>query len=331
MMKRRSFIAGIGVAAIWTLSARAQQAARMPRIGILHPGSDQALSSPAWIALEQTLRDEGFIADQTCSFEHRFASDRARMPALAAELVAINVDVIVVRGPGPMQAARAATNKIPIVMAASSVDPIGEGLITSYARPGGNITGVTYSVSSERFEKQLEILREATGSISRVAILWDIGIDVYRRSWASAIERATARLNVTLAGPYVVQKVDELENAFVAMTNDRADAVLASAAGLIYTNPARVAKLAIRNRLPVMGAFKELPRAGVLVSYGPDAGALNRRVATFVARILRGADPAELPVENPDTYDLVINLKTAKALGLSIPPSLLIQATEVIE
>jgi putative tryptophan/tyrosine transport system substrate-binding protein len=332
-MERREFIVGIGGTAIaWPIAARAQQAAKPPRIGLLHPALEEgALKSSGWLALEQSLRDEGFVGGKNCSFEHRFSPEIARMPALAAELVAIPVDVIVVRGPSPMQAARAATTKIPIVMAAASVDPVGEGLIASYARPGGNITGVTYSVSSERFEKQLEILREAAGPISRVAVLVDTSIEVYRRGWASALERAAAHFNLALAGPFVVQDVDELESTFALMARDKADAVLASTAGIIATNQARVAELGIRHRLPVMGAFKELPRAGALVSYGPDIAAINRRVGNFVARILRGANPAELPVENPDTYDLVINLKTAKALGLSIPPGLLIRANEVIE
>lgn len=332
-MERRKFIAGIGGTAVaWSIEAHAQQAPKMPRIGILHPALEEgALKSVGWRAIEQSLGLEGFTAGQNCIFEHRFSLDLARMPALAAELVAINVDVIVVRGPSPMQAARAATASIPIVMAASSVDPVGEGLIASYARPGGNITGITYSVSPERFEKQLEILREAVGSISRVAILWDAGIETYRRGWARALERAAAYLNVAITGPFLLQDAGELDRTFAAMASDNADAVLTSSTGVIATNQERLGQLGIRHRLPVMGAFKELPRAGALVSYGPDIAAISRRVGNFVARILRGANPAELPVENPDTYDLVINLKTAKALGLSIPPGLLIRANEVIE
>jgi putative ABC transport system substrate-binding protein len=331
-MRRRAFMVGIAAATASPRALHAQQTAKIPRIGILHPAlEDGALKSQGWRALEQSLREEGFSAGENCSFEHRFSLDIARMPALAAELVAISVDVIVVRGPSPMQAARAATAKIPIVMAASSVDPVGEGLIASYARPGGNITGVTYSVSSERFEKQLEILREAAGPISRVAVLWDAGISVYRGSWASALERAAAHLNLAISGPFLLEEANELDSTFAAMVGDKADAVLTSSSGAIATNQARVAELGIRHRLPVMGAFKELPRAGALVSYGPDIAAISRRVGNFVARILRGTHPAELPVENPDAYDLVINLKTARALGLSIPASLLVRANETIE
>jgi putative ABC transport system substrate-binding protein len=330
-MQRRELIKLIGVAMVWPLSARAQQSGKMHRVGVLHPGPPAVQESPGWEAFELGLREEGFFVGRNLIFEHRFAQDLELLPALAAELVGINVDVIVVRGPAPMGAARAATTTIPIVMAASSNDPVGEGLIASYARPGGNITGVTYGFSPERLAKQLELLKEAVGRISGVAVLWDLDIETYRRSWAPALERAAGQLDLRIVGPFQVRDVDDLERAFTAIAQEGAEAILTSAASVIVPNQARIGELGLRHRLPIMAAFKEFPRAGALISYGPNIGALYRRAAVIVGKILRGARPAELPVENPTTYDLVINLKTAKALGLSIPPGLLIRADEIIE
>jgi putative ABC transport system substrate-binding protein len=250
---------------------------------------------------------------------------------MATELVHSDVDVIVVRGPAPMPAARAATTIIPIVMAAASSDPLGEGLIASFARPGGNITGTTYADSSERFAKQLDVLREAVGAISRIAVLWDLELETYRRSWSSTLERAAGELGFRVRGPFRVRHAHDLDDAFTAMLHERAEAVLAAAGSVNAVNRARIGELGIRHRLPIVAAFKEFPQSGSLISYGPNLVAILRRSAAFVAQILRGSRPGELPVENPTTYDLVINLKTAKALGLTIPPALLIRADEVIE
>jgi putative tryptophan/tyrosine transport system substrate-binding protein len=329
-MRRRDFIALLGGAATWPLAAQGQQAGKMYRVGVLNPGLD--VTNPQSEALEQGLREEGFVEGRNLIFEHRFAEGNLeRLPAMAAELVGMNVDVIVVRGPVPMQAAKAATAKIPIVMAAGSIDPVGEGLIASFARPGGNITGLTYSDSSERFAKELDVLREAVGPISRIAILWDLDAEYYRRSWSPAIDRAAGQLGLNILGPFRVRNAADFERAFAAMTEERAEAVLVSAGSVSFPNRARIGELGIRHRLPIVAAFKEFPEAGSLISYGPNIAAIYRRAAAFVGKILKGANPGELPVENPTTYDFVINLKTAKALGLTIPPALLIRADEVIE
>jgi putative ABC transport system substrate-binding protein len=241
------------------------------------------------------------------------------------------MSVIVVREPAPMQAARAATTKIPIVMDAGSIDPVGEGLIASFARPGGNITGLTYSDSPERFAKELDILKEAVGPISRMAVLWDLDAEYYRRSWSPIMERAAGQLGLRILGPFQVRNAADIERAFVAMTEQRAEAVLVSSGSVAFPNRTRIGELGVRHRLPIVAAFKEFPQAGTLISYGPNRVAISRRAAAFVGKILKGSTPGELPVENPTTYDLVINLKTAKALGLTIPPALLIRADEVVE
>jgi putative ABC transport system substrate-binding protein len=330
-MNRREFMALTGGAAIaWPLAARTQQAGKMYRVGVLNAGPN--VTTPQGETFEQGLREEGFAEGRNLTFEHRFAEGALeRLPAMAAELVGMNVDVIVVRGPAPMQAAKAATTKIPIVMDAGSIDPVGEGLIASFARPGGNITGLTYSDSSERFAKELDVLREAVGSISRIAILWDLDAEYYRRSWSPAIERAAGQLGLGILGPFQVRNAADYERAFVAMTEQRAEAVLVSAGSVAFPNRTRIAELGVQYRLPIVAAFKEFPQAGSLISYGPNRVAISRRAAAFVGKILKGSTPGELPVENPTTYDLVINLKTAKALGLTIPPALLIRADEVIE
>lgn len=330
-MRRREFITLVGSAAVaWPLTAHAQQAGKLYRVGVLSAGPDSI--SPQRQAFEQGLREEGFEERRNLIFEHRFAEgDLERLPAMAAELAEMNVDVIVVMGPAPMQAAKAATTKIPIVMDAGSIDPVGEGLIASFARPGGNITGLTYSDSPERFAKELQVLKEAVGPISRVAILWDLDTEYYRRSWSPIMERAAGQLGLRILGPFQVRNAADIERAFVAMTEQRAEAVLVSAGSVGFPNRTRIGELGVRHRLPIVAAFKEFPHAGSLISYGPNRVAISRRAAAFAGKILKGSNPSELPVENPTTYDLVINLKTAKALGLTIPPALLIRADEVIE
>src|SRR5712672_62130 len=231
-------------------------------------------------------------------FEHRFAEgDLERLLAMAAELVEMNVDVIVVMGPAPMQAAKAATTKIPIVMDAGSIDPVGEGLIASFARPGRNITGLTYSDSPERFAKELQVLKDAVGPISRVAILWDLDAEYYRQSWSPIMERAAGQLGLRILGPFQVRNAADIERAFVAMTEQRAEAVLVSAGSVAFPNRTRIGELGVRHRLPIVAAFKEFPHAGSLISYGPNRVAISRRAAAFVGKILKGSNPNELPVE----------------------------------
>jgi putative ABC transport system substrate-binding protein len=331
-VRRREFIALVGGSAAWPMCARAQQPSKLYRVGVLAAGSIPAPGDLAWMAFKEGFRDLGYIEGRDFLLEGRFAAgDLKRLPALAAELAAIKVDAIVVFGPAPMRAVKAAGQDIPIVMVAGSSDPIGEGFIASFARPGGTITGLTYAVSSDRFGKQLELLREAVGRMSRVAVLWDAELDVYRRNWAPAVEDAARQLGLQIDGPFLVQKPDDLESAFAAMAERQVEAVLVTASSIIYQNRERVAANAARHRLPSMAAFRDFPASGSLMSYGPNLPAIYRRAPTFVDKIVKGTPPAEIPVEQPARYDLVINLTTAKALGLTIPPTLLARADEVIE
>ena len=216
-------------------------------------------------------------------------------------------------------------------MAAGSSDPIGEGYITSFAQPGGNITGLTYAVSSERLQKQLEILKEAVGPLSRVGIWWDGDPDLYRRSWAPALDEAARQLGLEMDGPFLVHKPEDFEGAFASMTERRAQAAIVASSSITFAHRHRVARAALKYRLPVMAAFRELPQAGMLMSYGPNIAAIYHRAASYADKVLKGTPPGEIPVEQPTKYDLVINLKTAGALGLTIPPTLLARADEVIE
>ena len=244
----------------------------------------------------------------------------------------MRVDVIVVAGPSPLPAARKATRAIPIVMIASSADPVGEGIAVSLARPGGNVTGLTYAVSpTERFGKQLELLKEAAPRISRVAVLWDFDMAHYRQTWAAPLATAARKLAIEVLEPVQVLKEGDVEGGFATMRRQRADALLVVMGGPALPFRGRVADAALRDRLPTVSAQKDLTDAGGLLSYGPDFAEMNRRGAAFVDRIFRGAKPGDIPIELPTKYELVVNLKTAKVLGLAIPQSLLLRADEVIQ
>ena len=287
---------------------------------------------PAWIAFQQGFRDLGYIEGQNITFESRFAAgDLGRLSGMAAELAAMAVDAITIFGPGPMRAAAAVKPAVPIVMVASSSDPVGEGYIASFSRPGSNITGLTYAVSSERFAKQLEILKEAVGRLSRVAVLWDADPDLFQRTWRPALDDAARHLGLVVTGPHVVSRPEDIEPTFARMRRDRPDGLLVATTGVLFPYRDRVAKLAVEHALPMMAAFKEFPRAGSLLSYGPDIAAIYRRAPAIVDKIVKGTPPGEIPVEQPTTYELVLNLMTAKALGITVPPTLLARADEVIE
>ena len=234
-------------------------------------------------------------------------------------------------GPQPLEAARKATKTIPLVMIASSSDPVAEGVALSLARPGGNITGLTYAVSSDRFGKQLELLKSAVGRIARVAVLWDLDLEMFRRFWAAPLADAGRMLGLEVQEPVRVTDAQGLPAAFALMKQRRADAILVATGGPLNAARARVGEFAIQYRLPTIAAFKALPRAGLLMSYGPDLPDIHRRAAGYVDRILKGARPGDLPIELPTKYELVINLKTAKALELTIPQTLLQRADEVIQ
>ena len=326
-MQRRAFIVGGMAALAAPLATEAQQARTGRRVGMLALGSRPANSNVGTDAIKQGLREHGYVEGQNLIVERRWADgDRVRLPSLAADLVRSGVEVILVAGPGPIQAAREATNTIPIVMAAGSADPVAEGLAVSLARPGGNVTGVTYAASAERFAKQLELLKTASGKISRISVLWDLDVELFRRVWATPLRDAAQALGLEIQGPIQSQNASELSQAFTVIQQARAQALLVATGGPIYGVRDRVATLAMQHGLPTMAAFKEFPSAGGLMSYGPDLGDLYRKAAGYVAKILNGARPGELPIEQPTKFELVINLKTAKALALTIPPSLLARA-----
>ena len=326
-MKRRAFI--YVVAGSLLGAAQPQQSGRTYRIGILAAGGARPPNIGFFV---EGLRAHGYVEAQSLVIEQRYAEGHLeRLPDLAAELVRMSVDVVVTAGPTPVRAAMAATSRIPIVMIVGSSEAVGEGLVRSLARPGGNLTGSTYAVSPERFGKQLELLKEAAPGISRIAIWWDIQMAIFHQSWAVPLESAAHKLGLQILPPVQVLAQDGVEAAFATMKQQRADAVLVVLGGPTFAYYADVAAMAVRHRLPTVATVKAFTAAGGLLSYGPDLPEIYRRAASYVNRVLKGASPGDLPIELPTKYELAINLKTAKALGLAIPQSLLLRADEMIE
>jgi len=329
VIDRRAFIGTLAGALIAApLAARAQQPRKVPRLGILITNS-QASTSTQVEAFRQGLRERGYVEGQNVVIEYRFGDgEPARLPKLAAELVGLNVDLIVTGGSSPTRAAQQATRTIPIVMTIVG-DPIASGLIASLARPGGNITGLT-QISAELGGKRLELLKEAFPRISRVAVLVDPA-STARGGIASGTRTAAEALGVKLLALELRGPNPDLDGAFRTAKSERVGALLVAAGAAQSLHRRRVVDLAAKNRLPAMYASREFVDAGGLMAYGPNVADLYRRAATYVDKILKGAKPADLPVEQPTKFELVINLKTAKALGLTIPPSVLGRADEVIQ
>jgi putative ABC transport system substrate-binding protein len=302
----------------------------MPRIGYLAASTPDALiARRAKEAFRQALRDLRYIEGENITIEYRFADGAInRLPELAAELARLGVDLIVAAPSSAALAARSATNSIPIIMI-NVGDPVGLGLIESLARPGGNVTGLSFSVGMETFAKGLELLRDAVPGLQRVAVL------INASNQASVLVRRELEANtvaLSLRLQFVeVGRAEQLEAAFDATLSGGAQAFFVITDSLFVVNAARVGQFAIKHHLPSMHGFKEVLEPGGLMSYGPDAVSQWTRAAAFVDKILRGAKPVDLPVEQPTKFELVINLKTAKALGLTIPPTLLARADEVIE
>ena len=328
-MDRRTFIgAAAGGLLAAPLAAEAQPAGKVHRIGYLSSGSSS--TAAAFIeAFRQGLRELGWVEGQNIVIDYRFAEGRFdRLPDLAAELVRLKVDIIVAAPTPTAVAAKNATGTIPIVMI-NVGDPVGLGLIASLARPGGNVTGLSFSVGMETFGKGLELLKETVPQVRRVAILSNPG----NPSHALAIRdlKVAARsLGVQLL-LLEARDPNEFDGAFAAMAKERVGALLVVADTVFIFQRARLADLAAKNQLPSMHGARENVEAGGLMSYGPSLQHSSRRAAAFVDKILKGAKPAELPVEQPTKFEFVINLKTARALGLSIPPSLLLRADDVIQ
>ena len=325
-MKRRAFIAALGGVAAWPLAARAQQSAKLPTIGFLG-ATTPSPETPWTAAFVQRLRELGWIEGRNIAIEYRWAEGRdERFAEIAAEFIRLKVDVILTYATPSSIAAKKATAVIPIVFAAAG-DPVGTGLVASLARPGGNVTGLSIQ-QTDLASKRLEMLREVLPGLRTVAILVDMG------SPNSVLEMGEAQAAAGTLGLAVVRsevrRVEDITHAFDALKG-RADAVYVCGSPLLTTNQSRVTSLALGARLPTMHGFRSYVAAGGLISYGPNLPSLFQRAAEYVDKILRGAKPSDLPVEQPTKFDLTVNLVTAKALGLTIPPSLLARADEVIE
>ena len=326
-MRRREFITLLGGAvAGWPLSTRAQQAAKPPIIGYLSPNS--ASTQSQWTAaFARRLHELGWIEGRTVAIEYRWAEGHAeRLSAFADELVRLKVSVIVTSATPPTIAAKRATSVIPIVAVAIG-DPVGSGLVASLARPGGNVTGLSIQ-SVDAVSKQVELLRDVVPNLHRLAVLANESNPMNRRQ-AEEVQAAAHAFGLEVA-PLDVRRADDIAPAFAAL-DGRADALYVAADPLFFNNILAISALALKARLPDMYSFREEVVAGGLLSYGASFPDLFRRAAELVDKILRGTKPADIPVEQPTKFELVINLKTAKALGLTVPHNLLVLADEVIE
>jgi putative ABC transport system substrate-binding protein len=323
-MTRRNFIALLGgAAAAWPLAARAQQQTKIRRIGFL--GLAPEFSGVE--ALRAGLRDLGYIEGTNLVIEWRWAEKVDQLPELAAELVRMNVNVIVAPSSTFVEAARQATASIPIVFTVHA-DPVGLGHVASLAQPSGNVTGLSMLLT-ELAAKGLEMMKEAVPHATRIGLLWNPTTPSHLRA-LKAVEGAAEKLSVELH-MVAARTLEDFDGAFSAMSREAAGAFLVVASPLFVAQRVPLAELALKHRLPGMFPFKENVEAGGLMSYGADRDDLYRRAATYVDKILKGVKPADLPVEQASKYQLVINLKTAKALGLEVPPTLLARADEVIE
>ena len=329
-MKRRAFIGLIGgAAASVPLATRAQQpAGRVYRVGYISIASrEQQLHH--FKAFEEGLRSLGYRVGENVVIEYRSANgEMEALPALVADLVRLGVDVIVTGANASTVAATKVTTTIPIVTT-NSADPIGTGLIASLARPGGNVTGLSVDTGNEIHTKRLELLKDTLPNLSRVGILWNPDFTPNRSRLASMREAARA-LGLMLV-PVEARGLDALERAFATMVTEQVQAFVVLGEPVLFNYRGQVGVMALKNRLPAASSLREFAEAGLLLTYGVDLRDLHRRAAVFVDKIFKGAKPGDLPVEQPSKFELVINLKTAKALGIEVPTSLLQRADEVIE
>ena len=329
-MDRRTFLAGTPALLAAPLAAAAQPAGKVWRIGFLHPGSAAAAADQSYAdVLRQELRALGYVEGQNLVIEFRWGEGSPeRLREFASDLVRREVAVIIAPNNPAIIAAKHATTTIPIV-AAVAVDPVGQGLIASFAKPGGNVTGLTYTQEFEVAGKNLELLKELMPRLSRVAGLVDTTLPGIAKYRASAVA-AAHRLGLAFSTVEFHQLTD-IDRAFDTMVRQRAQAVYVFGSPTTNRHRHAIVDLATKHRLPDVYVFREAVEVGGLMSYGVNIGDLYRRSAVFVVKILQGANPKDLPVEQPTKLELVINLKTAKALGLTIPPSLLARADQVIE
>jgi len=332
-MRRREFIKLVGgAAAAWPLSVNAQPSAKIPRIGLMVTGSLQSPEARVQLdAFRQGLRQLGYTEGRNIAIEYRGADGRIeRFPNLAAELVRLEVDLIFAANTRAALAARQATSTIPIVSAVMG-DPVEDGLVASLAQPGGNVTGLTF-LAPELTAKRMQLLKDALPNVSRVAALWHPGAYGERTmdDMLKATESAARTLGVQLQ-LIEVRAAGELERAFSTMMKERAEALFLFPTPMLFLARRRIIELAATNRLPSVSQAREFVELGGLIAYGANINDLFRRSTVYVDKILKGAKPADLPVEQPTRFELVINLKTAKTLGIDLPLGLMIRADEMIE
>jgi putative ABC transport system substrate-binding protein len=314
---------------VGAMAVAAQSTGRLPRVGVLRPGDPPPGDLGHREAFETGLRELGWIPGSTILIEYRYAEGKSeRLAGLAAELVRLPVDVLVASAPHGVRAAQQATRAIPIVIS-TLPDPVGEGFVARLARPGGNTTGLALD-SEDLAGKQVELLKEAVPRLSRVGVLRNRSSPGYGAA-KRQIDVAARRLGLEVRD-FPVTRAEDLGPAFAAMSQGRVDAILVRRDVLVVEpNRDEVVALAAQRRLPAIYSFRQFPDAGGFMSYGANVNEIHRRSAGFVDRILKGARPADMPIEQPTTFELVINARTAQALGLAIPPSLLLRADQVIE
>ena len=327
-MQRREFITLLsGIVAAWPLAARAQQPAKIPRIGFL--GNSTATMEANLIGpLRDGLRELGYEEGRNVIIEFRWANGKYdQFPALVAELLAAKVDVIITAGTPATLAIKKATSTVPLVFIAVG-DPVGTGVVPNLGRPGGNITGLS-SIAPDLEGKRLELLREVVPKLSHVAFFLNPANAFHTASMRQA-RVAAQSLGIKLQ-PMEVNKSEQLDGAFASIVKEKPDALLILADRVFLHNRKRMMEFAIQQRLPSVNAYRELVEAGGLISYGPSYEDMHRRAAVYVDKILKGTKPADLPIEQPTKFTLLINLKTAKTLGLTVPPTLVARADELIE
>jgi putative ABC transport system substrate-binding protein len=331
-VRRREFITLLGGVAAWPLSVNAQPSAKIPRIGLMVTGSLESPEARVQLdAFRQGLRQLGYTEGRNIAIEYRGADGRIeRFPNLAAELVRLEVDLIFAANTRAALAARQATSTIPIVSAVMG-DPVEDGLVASLAQPGGNVTGLTF-LAPELTAKRMQLLKDALPNVSRVAALWHPGAYGERTmdDMLKATESAARTLGVQLQ-LIEVRAAGELERAFSTMMKERAEALFLFPTPMLFLARRRIIELAATNRLPSVSQAREFVELGGLIAYGANINDLFRRSTVYVDKILKGAKPADLPVEQPTRFELVINLKTAKTLGIDLPLGLMIRADEMIE
>ena len=329
-LKRRNFIALLGGVAAWPLAAHAQQPERVPRISVLLGLADNRPETRSRVkALQKGLRDLGWVEGRNIRIDYRYAaSDPKLIREYAAELVRLMPDVIVANTTPVLSTLRHATSTIPIVFAVVN-DPVGQGFISSAAHPGGNVTGFSF-IEPELVGKWLAMLKDVVPNLSRTSLMFNPAMapyyDVYVRSFETAPRSIKAEM---IAAP--VRDASEIEAIVIKLARDPGNGLIAAADPFIIDNIKAIAQLTLQHRLPAISVYQQFVTDGGLISYGPDTADIFRRAAGYVDRILKGAKPADLPLQAPDKFELAINLKTAKALGLTVPPMLLATADEVIE